>query len=102
MFSRFDELSPLGEQLSQNLAAEYKGMIGQNSLQAAALSLRPDLARTMELNLGTSGGYLSGSGPTIWFCTESKLEAEAALELARSFGYSAVLTKTSNLGARLI
>jgi 4-diphosphocytidyl-2C-methyl-D-erythritol kinase len=102
VFSRFDELSPLGEPLSENLASDYKGLIGQNSLQAAALSLRPDLARTMELNLGISGGYLSGSGPTIWFCTESKSQADAALELAQSFGYSAVLTKTSNLGARLI
>lgn len=101
VFARFDELNPYGDHLSTNLAADYQKLMGQNSLQPAALSLRPDLARTMELNLGISGGYLSGSGPTIWFYSSSRSEAQAALELAESFGFRAVLTKTSNLGARL-
>lgn len=102
VFSRFDELNPAGDSLSSNLGSEYQDRIGQNSLQPAALSLRPDLARTMELNLGISGGYLSGSGPTIWFYSESRQQAEQALELAQSFGFNAVLTRTSNFGARLI
>lgn len=101
VFLRFDELNPSGDKLSANLASDYLGQLGQNSLQSPALSLRPDLAKTMELNLGVNGGYLSGSGPTIWFCSESKSQAEEALRLATSFGFKAVLTKTSNLGARL-
>lgn len=102
VFKAFDELRPDGDTLNQDLAHTYHGQIGQNSLQPAALAMRPELARILELNLGISGGYLSGSGPTVWFYSESQTRAEAALELANSFGLRALLTKTSNLGARLI
>ncbi|MGQ0847036.1 MAG: 4-(cytidine 5'-diphospho)-2-C-methyl-D-erythritol kinase [Sporichthyaceae bacterium] len=53
----------------------------RNDLEPAALSLRPDLGRTLEAgrDLGALGGILSGSGPTCAFLVPS---AEAALDLA--------------------
>lgn len=52
-----------------------------NDLQPAALSLRPDLARTLEAgrDLGALAGVVSGSGPTCAFLVRS---AAAALDLA--------------------
>jgi 4-diphosphocytidyl-2-C-methyl-D-erythritol kinase len=52
-----------------------------NDLQPAALSLRPDLARTLEAGTaaGALGGVVSGSGPTCAFLARS---AEHALDLA--------------------
>lgn len=53
----------------------------RNDLQPAALSLRPDLARTLEAGreLGVLGAILSGSGPTCAFLVGS---AEAGLDLS--------------------
>lgn len=102
VFEAFDELRPQGDLLSLEFSKQYEQLIGHNSLQPAALAIRPELARVLELNLGIRGGYLSGSGPTIWFYSDSESRAKAALELAQSFGLRALLTKTSNLGARLI
>lgn len=52
----------------------------RNDLQAAALSLRPDLRATLELGdqAGALAGMVSGSGPTLAFLAA---DAEAALEL---------------------
>jgi 4-diphosphocytidyl-2-C-methyl-D-erythritol kinase len=52
----------------------------RNDLQAAALSLRPDLRTTLELgeSAGALAGIVSGSGPTIAFLTATP---EQALEL---------------------
>lgn len=101
VFEAFDKNVPEGDRVDQNLADYYQDLIGTNSLLPAALSLRPELAQTMELNLGLSGGYLSGSGPTIWFYSSSYAKALAGCELAKALGRKAIVTRTSNLGARL-
>lgn len=61
--------------------AEALGATLRNDLEPAAVSLRPDLARTLEAgrDLGALGAVLSGSGPTCAFLVAS---AEAALDLA--------------------
>ncbi|MGQ0463783.1 MAG: 4-(cytidine 5'-diphospho)-2-C-methyl-D-erythritol kinase [Sporichthyaceae bacterium] len=61
--------------------AKALGTALRNDLQDAALSLRPDLERTLEagLELGGLGAVLSGSGPTCAFLVAS---AEAALDLS--------------------
>lgn len=52
----------------------------RNDLQAAALSLRPDLAQTLAVGLdsGALAGMVSGSGPSVAFLAA---DADAALEL---------------------
>ncbi len=101
VFEAFDQNVPEGDRVDENLAEYYQDLIGTNSLLPAALSLRPELAQIMELNLGLSGGYLSGSGPTIWFYSSSYAKALAGCELAKALGRRAIVTRTSNLGARL-
>lgn len=61
--------------------AKALGATLRNDLEPAAVSLRPDLARTLEAgrDLGALGAVLSGSGPTCAFLVAS---AEAALDLA--------------------
>lgn len=60
---------------------ERLGAVLVNDLQAAACSLRPALARTLDVGheLGALGGVVSGSGPTCAFLAR---DAEHALDLA--------------------
>jgi 4-diphosphocytidyl-2-C-methyl-D-erythritol kinase len=54
----------------------------ENDLEAAALSLRPELARTLA-QLGEAGALaalISGSGPTAFGVFASSLEGEAAAQ----------------------
>jgi len=101
VFERFDSLYPSGQPLSDSLAESYLSTRGQNSLLEAAVSLQPGLAEVLNLDLGIEGGFLSGSGPTVWFASPSFDLALDALAAAKRLGYNAVLTRTSNLGARL-
>jgi 4-diphosphocytidyl-2-C-methyl-D-erythritol kinase len=58
-----------------------------NDLQAAALSLRPELRRTLRagLDAGALGGVVSGSGPTVaLLCADPGAAAGIAAELAGS------------------
>jgi 4-diphosphocytidyl-2-C-methyl-D-erythritol kinase len=61
--------------------AEALGRALSNDLEAAAISLRPSLARTLEAgrDLGVLGAMISGSGPTCAFLVAN---AEAALDVA--------------------
>lgn len=101
VFEAFDHLRPKGDPVDAALGSNYQELIGSNSLLPAALALRPDLVQVLELNFGLQGGYLSGSGPTVWFYSQSYPKALGAFEMAKAFGYSALLTRTSPLGARL-
>jgi 4-diphosphocytidyl-2-C-methyl-D-erythritol kinase len=101
VFGAFDKVCPEGDTVDSNLADYYQDLIGTNSLLPAALSLRPELAHTLDLNLGLSGGYLSGSGPTVWFYSQSYAKALGGSELAKALGFPALVTRTSQLGARL-
>jgi 4-diphosphocytidyl-2-C-methyl-D-erythritol kinase len=101
VFEAFDRVMPAGDRVDSNLSEYYQDLIGSNSLVEAALSLRPELAHTLDLNLGMSGGYLSGSGPTVWFYSQSYAKAFGGCELAKALGFPALITRTSQLGARL-
>ncbi|ADG89859.1 4-diphosphocytidyl-2-C-methyl-D-erythritol kinase [Thermobispora bispora] len=69
--------------------AEALGRALANDLQPAALSLRPDLARTLDAGraLGALGAIVSGSGPTCAFLARS---GEHAAELATRLADSGV------------
>lgn len=76
----------------------------RNDLQAAALSLRPDLRDTLELGerSGALAGMVSGSGPTLAFLTgdpESALELQVTLSAA---GLTALHVHGPVAGARVI
>ncbi len=58
-----------------------------NDLQAAAISLRPELRRTLRagVSAGALGGVVSGSGPTVaLLCADAPAAADVAAELAGS------------------
>jgi 4-diphosphocytidyl-2-C-methyl-D-erythritol kinase len=66
-------------------APETVGELLANDLQPGAVSLMPDLERTLEVGLeyGALGGIVSGSGPTVVFLardSEHSLDLCAALE----------------------
>ncbi|WP_367125180.1 4-(cytidine 5'-diphospho)-2-C-methyl-D-erythritol kinase [Streptomyces phytohabitans] len=73
--------------LAAALSSAGAGGGSSNDLQAAALSLRPSLADTLEAGTaaGALAGLVSGSGPTCAFLTGGAAEAEAvAAALAES------------------
>ncbi|MFC4125739.1 4-(cytidine 5'-diphospho)-2-C-methyl-D-erythritol kinase [Nocardia rhizosphaerae] len=77
-----------------------------NDLQAAALSLKPDLRRTLRAGVGAGAlaGLVSGSGPTCAFLCESEESAIAvAAELAGAGVCRSVRTATGPVpGARVL
>ncbi|MFL6139570.1 MAG: 4-(cytidine 5'-diphospho)-2-C-methyl-D-erythritol kinase [Frankiaceae bacterium] len=77
-----------------------------NDLQAAALALRPSLARTLDagLDLGAVGAIVSGSGPTCAFLAR---DADAAVVLAAALSGAGVCRAVRRVhgpvaGARII
>ncbi|SFS09034.1 4-diphosphocytidyl-2-C-methyl-D-erythritol kinase [Microbacterium sp. cf046] len=76
----------------------------RNDLQAAALSLRPELREALELGeeAGALAGLVSGSGPTLAFLAadpESALELQVVLSAA---GYEALHVHGPVHGARVL
>ncbi len=76
----------------------------RNDLQAAALSLRPELREVLELGeeAGALAGLVSGSGPTLAFLAgdpESALELQVVLSAA---GYEALHVHGPVHGARVL
>lgn len=78
----------------------------KNDLQPAALSLRPDLRKTLEVgkDAGALAGIVSGSGPTIAFLCEDAAQAEevrtqVTLELPKTRGY---VTSSPAPGVRIL
>lgn len=76
----------------------------RNDLQAAALSLRPELRRALETGeqAGALAGIVSGSGPTLAFLAgdaESALETQVVLSAA---GYQALHVHGPVAGARVL
>lgn len=74
----------ISEELMQGLRSGDAHRLGRalsNDLQAAAISLRPSLARVLAVgeDFGALGGIVSGSGPTCAFLVR---DAEDALDLA--------------------
>lgn len=69
---RLDDVEPVLAALSTGDPGELAALLG-NDLQPAALSLRPDLRRTLRAGTeaGALAGIVSGSGPTCAFLCES-------------------------------
>jgi len=74
--------------------------LAHNDLQRAALSLKPELQKTIDaaLNAGALTAMVSGSGPTVFAIAES---VESAERIAKRFGTSALITSGPSAGARL-
>lgn len=111
VFSKFDELQLgiklLDESRARSLAKDLTAGIqnpalGENTMTMAALAMVPGLQDSLNLDLRIGAGHISGSGPTIWFATRNLPSAQRALQRAADAGHKAILTSTSNLGARLI
>ena len=79
VFETFDQLYPEGDlhittqELKGDLATNTL-RLGKNSLQAPALQLRPELESYLGAVSGASG-FMTGSGPTIYFLTDELQEA---------------------------
>jgi 4-diphosphocytidyl-2-C-methyl-D-erythritol kinase len=103
VFAEFDRLFPAGDLITEPAKAiegvVSGGMIGKNSLLEAAIGLRPELIEFQSLLPGTVG-HLSGSGPTIYFVTDSVQQASDWQLQLSSLGHFAIHTTTSNLGAK--
>ncbi len=104
VFAKFDHLFPDGDITTAPAEAigkvkEGEGL-GRNSLLQPALALRPELSKYRTLLDGTSG-FLSGSGPTIYFVTQDVNLATRWSEELRKLGHLVIHTTTSNRGANL-
>ncbi len=102
VYRRFDELTPGAPaqpraphrlvEFLEDPVADLAPLL-HNDLQAAALDLRPDLARLLEAGeaAGALRGIVSGSGPTcVFLCADESASLEVAQSLRAS--YDVVLT----------
>ena len=81
---RLGDVEPLLEALATGDPRQLALLLG-NDLQAAAVSLRPALRRTLRagVDAGALAGMVSGSGPTCAFlCTDADAAVRVAAELA--------------------
>ncbi len=81
---RLDNVEPLLEALASGDPRQLALLLG-NDLQAAAVSLRPALRRTLRagVDAGALSGLVSGSGPTCAFlCVDADAAVRVAAELA--------------------
>ncbi|MFM1993631.1 MAG: 4-(cytidine 5-diphospho)-2-C-methyl-D-erythritol kinase [Actinomycetota bacterium] len=104
VFGKFDQMYPQGDITVDPADAANAVLagkrIGKNSLLEPALALRPELADYQSL-LTETKGYLSGSGPTIYFATEDASQAAAWSSQLTSLGHLVIQTTTSRRGANL-
>ncbi|HEU0086494.1 MAG TPA: 4-(cytidine 5'-diphospho)-2-C-methyl-D-erythritol kinase [Pseudonocardiaceae bacterium] len=81
---RLGDVEPLLEALASGDPRQLALLLG-NDLQAAAVSLRPALRRTLRagVDAGALAGLVSGSGPTcVFLCTDADAAVRVAAELA--------------------
>jgi 4-diphosphocytidyl-2-C-methyl-D-erythritol kinase len=81
---RLGDVEPLLEALASGDPRQLASLLG-NDLQAAAVSLRPALRRTLRagVDAGALAGIVSGSGPTCLFlCADADAAVRVAAELA--------------------
>lgn len=104
VFGEFDRLFPAGDMsVSFEQAVDIvlnQGKFGKNSLSNAAVKIRPELAQYQQL-VSETLGYLSGSGPTIYFITKDKDKANSWANQLQSLGHFVIQTTTSDRGAEL-
>lgn len=103
--SKLGEVEPLLEALASGDPRRLALLLG-NDLQAAAVSLRPELRRTLRagVDAGALAGLVSGSGPTCAFlCSDSDTAVRVAAELAGAGVCRTLRVATSPVpGARVI
>ncbi|AGF71911.1 4-(cytidine 5'-diphospho)-2-C-methyl-D-erythritol kinase [Corynebacterium halotolerans] len=118
VFGKLDDLRAEGRDLPPSLntaplsRALTSGDPGQlaavlaNDLQAPALSLRPDLRRTLDAGrrAGALAGIVSGSGPTCAFLCDSELAAADLVDdlIAAGVAYTGTVAHGPAAGAHLI
>ena len=105
VFGEFDRLSPNGEMsLSPEEAKAALSNetlpIGRNALWRPAVDLRPELAEYAGLVQGQQG-FLTGSGPTLYFLSDTKEQAEDISKRLSDLGHFTISTQTEQVGARL-
>ena len=105
VFGAFDRLSPDGEMTlspEEAKAALLDGTlpIGKNALWGPAVDLRPELAQYAGLVSGQQG-FLTGSGPTLYFLTDTKEQADEVAAKLSDLGHFTISTQTDQVGARL-
>jgi len=105
VFGAFDRLSPNGEMSlspEEAKAALSNGTlpIGKNALWGPAVDLRPELAQYAGLVSGQQG-FLTGSGPTIYFLTDTEEQADEVAAKLSDLGHFTISTQTDQVGARL-
>lgn len=116
VYAEFDRLNPEGvaepevpDALLEALRAGDANLLGEslsNDLTEASLSLRPELADTLQIGqeAGALGAIISGSGPTTVFLAASEQHSlELSAALADSAPVADVITARGPvLGARLV
>ena len=105
VFGEFDRLSPNGEMSlspEEAKAALSNGTlpIGKNALWGTAVDLRPELAEYAGLVISQQG-FLTGSGPTLYFLTDNKEQADEVAAKLSDLGHFTISTQTDQVGARL-
>ena len=105
VFEAFDRLSPNGAMSlspEEAKAALSNGTlpIGKNALWGPAVDLRPELAEYAGLVSGQQG-FLTGSGPTLYFLTDTKEQADEIAAKLSDLGHFTISTQTDQVGARL-
>jgi len=105
VFGAFDRLSPDGEMTlspEEAKAALSNGTlpIGKNALWGPAVDLRPELAQYAGLVSGQQG-FLTGSGPTLYFLTDTKEQADEIAAKLSDLDHFTISTQTDQVGARL-
>ncbi|MDA8736746.1 4-(cytidine 5'-diphospho)-2-C-methyl-D-erythritol kinase [Aquiluna sp.] len=105
VFGEFDRLSPNGEMSlspEEAKAALSNGTLpmGKNALWGPAVDLRPELAQYAGLVSGQQG-FLTGSGPTLYFLTDTKEQADEVAAKLSDLGHFTISTQTDQVGARL-
>ncbi|MFM6965943.1 MAG: 4-(cytidine 5'-diphospho)-2-C-methyl-D-erythritol kinase [Rhodoluna sp.] len=75
-----------------------------NDLQAAALDLRPDLAKTIEdgISAGALTGFVSGSGPTVAFLVSDANSAEELAQKLHAEGHNAIAAAGPAVGTFIL
>ena len=107
VFLEFDRLFPAGNltKTPDQVRNEYESgigkILGDNSLEVAAYSLRPDLFGMAQLIPGKKA-FVSGSGPTLFMLIKDSKEIDSWNQAFIASGFSAIVCKTSNGSAELV
>lgn len=107
VFKEFDRLRPAGDltKTPDQVRSDYESgvgkILGDNSLEVAAYSLRPDLVGIAQAVPGKKA-FVSGSGPTLFMITKDPKEVDSWNQAFIASGFSAMVCKTSNGSAELV